>query len=910
MQTVFEVLGKKKVEAETPTVRSMLSQSPRPYIEGSNIFMKGLDALGAPVQALSGLANSLVTGENAWENVKQAVRENTGFSKPIESMGFGEGPQIMPDWVPLVGGAHLRGAIGLAGDVVLDPTNLVGGRIIKGIGGAIKLGAKAIGLTEAIAKVIPHQSPASKAARTLIADLEGRYTVLRSRLVRQGRETTQRLQGIADKYDLPLSEVQRRVTGAAETETNRLLDTMLETVTGDRIAARQTFADELNRIKDVERRTADIPSLAPPETVQPILDEARILGQQMTDVRNTELQHMLDTPDLQESWIDYVTHLITPEAKKLIVKHGDNEFRKEGLKFTARHAFQLQRKWRGLTVDQLNIMAQNKVLPGYEGLSFKLFTDDPAMIATTRLVRGARAMTDARVYLDAAEQFGKSLNNTLPDELSRLGTELGWKQLAIAGSRDKRVQSLAAKLQNYWFDPDVAKHMDAYYETLSIRPKTPSAPLISSILSGNAKEAGQTFLKHYDDLMTVWKKYTLVPFFAYHSRNFVGNIFNNYLGDVNPLAYETAARIQATRNMDAVFNVGGKQVTKRALEDTFENYGIKWQFSKYLDIDPVTQQPATVLGKMEKWATEPQQKLGNYLENNARIAHFVDKINKGFSERDAMMSVKKYLFDYTDLTPFEKAVMRRTMPFYAWTRNNLPLQVESILTKPGKYSRLNTILSTVQRDTPAPPDEPYLLQAYLKYLSPVRMRTNAEGNPEYNVLGGFIPAADLAKLTRPLDMIVEQLGPALKIPVELATNQSLFLDKPVEAYPGERERFAGVVMPKTVSNVLRNIRLLTEIDRTLAMIETESTRQGKPLELSTRRGEDVRTYLIRSLFGSKAYAIDLPGQRRYNMYQARAMMRTRRKDLKEGGINTPVIDKLLGEKYGVGPKSFQWNPNQ
>jgi hypothetical protein len=41
-------------------------------------------------------------------------------------------------------------------------------------------------------------------------------------------------------------------------------------------------------------------------------------------------------------------------------------------------------------------------------------------------------------------------------------------------------------------------------------------------------------------------------------------------------------------------------------------------------------------------------------------------------------------FDYSDLTPFERNVMKNVIPFYTFMRNNLPYQVQMALTQPNK----------------------------------------------------------------------------------------------------------------------------------------------------------------------------------------------------------------------------------
>src|SRR5690606_963105 len=40
-------------------------------------------------------------------------------------------------------------------------------------------------------------------------------------------------------------------------------------------------------------------------------------------------------------------------------------------------------------------------------------------------------------------------------------------------------------------------------------------------------------------------------------------------------------------------------------------------------------------------------------------------------------------FDYSDLAPFEKGVMRRIVPFYSFSRKALPLTGKTLLERPG-----------------------------------------------------------------------------------------------------------------------------------------------------------------------------------------------------------------------------------
>jgi len=80
---------------------------------------------------------------------------------------------------------------------------------------------------------------------------------------------------------------------------------------------------------------------------------------------------------------------------------------------------------------------------------------------------------------------------------------------------------------------------------------------------------------------------------------------------------------------------------------------------------------------------------GRAIEDTMRAGHFLWRLSKGDDPLKAAKSVQKHLFDYQyGLTPFEKKFGRNFMlPFYAWTRFNLPLQLEMLATQPGEVHR-------------------------------------------------------------------------------------------------------------------------------------------------------------------------------------------------------------------------------
>jgi hypothetical protein len=105
----------------------------------------------------------------------------------------------------------------------------------------------------------------------------------------------------------------------------------------------------------------------------------------------------------------------------------------------------------------------------------------------------------------------------------------------------------------------------------------------------------------------------------------------------------------------------GEYIKYRTSDKTLDKIGHGW--------DKVS--PTTVARTEEDWM---------------RLSIFYDRLMKGDTLEDATAFVTKFLFEYMPegKTGFEKDYMRRMIPFYTYLRGNVPLQLESLVTQPGK----------------------------------------------------------------------------------------------------------------------------------------------------------------------------------------------------------------------------------
>lgn len=153
-------------------------------------------------------------------------------------------------------------------------------------------------------------------------------------------------------------------------------------------------------------------------------------------------------------------------------------------------------------------------------------------------------------------------------------------------------------------------------------------------------------------------------------------------------------------------------------------------------------------------------KVGTVVENSDRLIHFGSMLKQGKSLREASESSKKYLFDYSEVTAFEQNVMKRIFPYYTWMRKNARLQLGELIDNPGKYRDLGKVIGNIERMTPADErmEDEYMAnwtEGWIK--TPFSKKTGKDKYDEYGnlisegkrsplLLSANLPYMDLARL--------------------------------------------------------------------------------------------------------------------------------------------------------------------
>jgi hypothetical protein len=472
------------------------------------------------------------------------------------------------------------------------------------------------------------------------------------------------------------------------------------------------------------------------------------------------------------------------------------------------------------------------------------------------------------------------------------------------------------RLAGYKFHPEIQQDMLRLIKDQEKGSWRPSSPMMQHIVQATR----------------IWKSSVTIYRPIHHERNVIGDAFNMWLaGHNDPLDFKRSIRVLATEktrfsgalkenDLEAVKGLLdsasldalglGKQVEAKATDVIINKRGQKitsemlWAsgfrrgiFKKYNVIEDLIGQTSadrlfsTEVGKhsltspFAGGAHAKAAALSEHREHFVRMAHYIAAVRKGMVKHkgplddnalnkiydNASQEVQKYHPDGSDLTHFEQK-LRIAIPFYAWTRKEIPLLVQALVERPSKivaYPRVQrTIAGMSGINTgdqgmldPYPNDQLFpdwiratgigpigdpqsdnpVARYWAKFGAKILGASGPEGyvsinpsNPFNDVttqLFGFGDPQDSMRAT------VNSLNPGLQIPMSLAFNQT-FSGAPISGGNGE-----GVT-----NYLLRQIPQIGEFSRLSGV-----GRKDNPLVIDKTKQNLLNFFLATGILGSGPY---------------------------------------------------------
>lgn len=435
---------------------------------------------------------------------------------------------------------------------------------------------------------------------------------------------------------------------------------------------------------------------------------------------------------------------------------------------------------------------------------------------------------EATQRLNKIREFIKKTDKLIPEAPTKLPikdmprwSEALWKQdpeimrnleksLGVAFPTKEYV-GVTSKVPKYLLPEPLAEHLNATYKFLT------------------SDESINELAKMYDKLLSYWKGSVTGFFPAFHGRNFIGGVFNNWIGGLNnPTRYVQAGKI-VREGTEGTIKLGETTYKYADLRKLMRQNGVLGQ-AGYLDVPKTIEEYIHPFAGFKKAINYPRRAMTS-IENELRGAMFIDRLAKGDTAWNAAKTVIKYHFDYMPegLTVAERTVMKRLIPFYTWSRNNIPLQLEQMIKQPGKYAAIGKMMRNLQGETSAQRGEAEYLPEYMKKGLPIRIG-GKEGKPQY-LYGTGLPLEDVGRLSP--NELLSMLSPVIKAPLEAATGQHFYFERPLKEVD---------TAPKLLANAPKPIKDWLEYSE-------YKNKQGKTVrKLNAGKWNIVTNFLSRGIF--------------------------------------------------------------
>lgn len=443
----------------------------------------------------------------------------------------------------------------------------------------------------------------------------------------------------------------------------------------------------------------------------------------------------------------------------------------------------------------------------------------------------------ARIWADFAEQRGEALRALSPFNKRSKNASLGFRSEAdsIINPRDSEAIP---------FDPEtdlfvllgraegdaVAKKLDQQINQLAVAaglgemvPKTKGKKTkmkfeardgVAAREVDRAKKtasagpvASNDFARKFQKVMA-YVKGTLTTLNVQH---FFGNLLGDYpnslvRGNIRHAKFPTAnvlwagsplgrptkgskyAKI-ASRDRDALENtvikIGGQEYTGAEIYMLSHMMGLGKGYSgeevaAIINMGKAAEGAPVLKQFKQYWRFMQRQNMTR--EDAVRLQAWVRHMESGDNPIEAMYKMLDGIFDYGDMTDFEKIVLRNVILFYTWMRKNTAFQIKGLVKKPALYNAYGAI----ERDREKMPFEP-------DYMS----RMGLIPIPGFGQINVMAPYTDLYKI--PLlsgqdwrdsfrREFMSSAIPPIKQIGELATNRDFFTGGDLVQFEGQSKQ--------------------------------------------------------------------------------------------------------------------------
>ena len=155
--------------------------------------------------------------------------------------------------------------------------------------------------------------------------------------------------------------------------------------------------------------------------------------------------------------------------------------------------------------------------------------------------------------------------------------------------------------------------------------------------------------------------------------------------------------------------------------------------------------------------------------------------------------------------------MKRVIPFYTWSRKNIPAQLQGLVKNPQRAEKLQIAREQFEHQGGSPEDRD--VGPMWSGTVPIFLGKENEGVRSFFSLLNYAPIADLERIANPQEILKQMVSPLAKEPLEQISNYDFFRERKMREYKGQSKDFLGVSMPPRAWHALQLLVPLVELNR-------------------------------------------------------------------------------------------------
>jgi len=281
----------------------------------------------------------------------------------------------------------------------------------------------------------------------------------------------------------------------------------------------------------------------------------------------------------------------------------------------------------------------------------------------------------------------------------------------------------------------------------------------------NLAEQGK-FAKGYDWYMRFFKTYAMMST-GFVVRNAMSATVNNYIAGVT-----TENIVRGAKAMFAIEKKGAQWLddfpeAERMLLEQARKVAAASSGGQVDELAEPIIGATWAERAINNKATKFFRKLNERAEMAVRMPLALESLEQGMTFDQALARVKRYHFDYSDLSALDEKA-KKWVPFWIWSTRNVPLQIANQWSRPSVYATHEKIKKQF------PPDADLFLPQWMRDMNALGIGGGWVATPDlpFNRLEG--QAAQFANPQKLLGMVT----PIAKVPLEIIAGKQFNTDIP------------------------------------------------------------------------------------------------------------------------------------